>query len=177
MNKWKIFMVGLMILALLAIPVAGCGEEVQYTLTMAVSPEGGGTITPTVGTHDYDEDTEVTITATAESGYKFDSWTGDVADTSATTTTVTMDADQTVTANFTEVFTLDSKVGDIMEATGGEALLRQVLGNPFVDGLIANEAMAYSMSMNVMILAANGANPGVVTDEMIDALEAGLADL
>ena len=72
----------------------------EYTLTMAVDPADSGTTSPAVGTHDYDDGTVVDITATAADGYLFDGWTGDVADDASASTTVTMDADQTVTANF-----------------------------------------------------------------------------
>jgi hypothetical protein len=51
-------------------------EAIQHTLTMAVSPSGGGTTTPPVGTHDYDEGTVVNITATVAAGYQFVNWTG-----------------------------------------------------------------------------------------------------
>jgi uncharacterized repeat protein (TIGR02543 family) len=78
-----------------------------YTLTMAVDPTGGGTTEPAVGDHIYTEGTVVPITATASTGYVFDSWTGDVADPTSPTTTVTMDADQSVTANFEEEVTYD----------------------------------------------------------------------
>jgi uncharacterized repeat protein (TIGR02543 family) len=69
-------------------------------LTMAVSPGGSGTTNPAVGTHPYAEDTVVNITATPAVGYVFDHWTGDVANPNSASTTVTMDADQTVTAYF-----------------------------------------------------------------------------
>jgi uncharacterized repeat protein (TIGR02543 family) len=70
-------------------------------LTMAVSPGGSGTTNPAVGTHPYAEDTVVNITATPAAGYVFDHWTGDVTNPNSASTTVTMDADQTVTAYFT----------------------------------------------------------------------------
>lgn len=72
----------------------------QYTLTMQVNPSGGGTTTPAVGTHTYDENTVVNISATPASGYSFVNWTGAVADANSQSTTVTMDANKTVTANF-----------------------------------------------------------------------------
>ena len=71
------------------------------TLTMAVT--GNGSTTPEVGTHEYPQGTVVDITATADSGYEFTGWSGDVADANSATTTVTMDADKTVTANFSLV--------------------------------------------------------------------------
>ena len=70
-----------------------------YTLTMAVDPTGGGTTNPAVGSHTYPENEVVTLTATAASGYNFVNWTGDASGTNPPTT-VTMDGDKTVTANF-----------------------------------------------------------------------------
>ena len=75
---------------------------VTYTLAMAVSPDDSGTTTPAIGDHDYLAGTEVPIEAFAEDGFQFANWTGDVADPSSATTTVTMDASKTVTANFTQ---------------------------------------------------------------------------
>ena len=71
------------------------------TLTMAVN--GNGSTVPEVGTHEYPQGTVVDITATADSGYEFTGWSGDVADANSATTTVTMNTDKTVTANFSLV--------------------------------------------------------------------------
>jgi len=147
---------------------------VTYTLTMAVDPTGGGTTDPAVGTHDYDDGTEVDITATAADGYVFDSWTGDVDDTSAASTTVTMDADQSVTANFVEevtLVTIDSTINEIMALTGGEDLLRECLGDDIVDGGLVS--MGGSMSLPTI----QPMSQGMVTDDMIDCVEAGLEAL
>jgi len=70
-----------------------------HTLTMAVSPAGGGTTNPAAGPHTYADSTVVTLTATAAAGYQFSNWSGAASGTSSTTT-VTMDADKTATANF-----------------------------------------------------------------------------
>ncbi len=78
-------------------------EKIKYILTMAVNQSGWGTTNPSAGANIYDENTVVTITATPAAGYRFVSWTGDVADSTASTTTVTMDGDKTVTANFEEI--------------------------------------------------------------------------
>jgi len=71
-----------------------------FTLTTSVSPAGAGTVSPS-GSNDYNPGTVVTLNATAASGYSFANWTGDVANASSATTTVTMNADKSVTANFT----------------------------------------------------------------------------
>ena len=70
------------------------------TLTIAVS--GNGSTTPAVGPHEYFSGEAVTITATAASGWQFDNWTGNVANRNSATTTVTVDGNGTVTANFSE---------------------------------------------------------------------------
>jgi len=76
-------------------------SEILYTLTMQVN--GSGSTTPTVGLHSHSEGTAVDITATPDSGWQFDSWTGDAADVDSATTTVTMDLDKTITANFSQI--------------------------------------------------------------------------
>ena len=73
-----------------------------YTLTLVASPADGGIISPPAGDHTYNEDEVVAITATANSGYRFVNWSGEVADPNAPSTTVTVDAAKTVTANFEE---------------------------------------------------------------------------
>ncbi len=72
----------------------------DYTLTMAVS--GNGSTTPAVGDHTYTAGRVVDITATPDSGWQFQSWSGGVADSNSATTTATMDSNKTVTATFTE---------------------------------------------------------------------------
>ena len=83
----------------------------QYTLTMAVDPVGSGTVDPAVGDHIYDEGTVVDVTATPETGWHFVSWTGGVADPNAATTTVTVDGNKIITANFAQnEYTLTTSV-------------------------------------------------------------------
>ncbi len=76
---------------------------VQYTLTMGKT--GQGTVDPTEGTHDYNQGSVVNVTATAATGWSFVNWTGDVAtiaDENASSTTITMDSDYSIVANFGE---------------------------------------------------------------------------
>ncbi len=73
----------------------------RYTLTMAVT--GSGTTEPAVGDHSLKAGVTQYISATADDGWKFISWTGDVADTSSASTKVIMNANKTVTANFEEL--------------------------------------------------------------------------
>jgi hypothetical protein len=69
----------------------------QAILTMAAN--GGVIISPAVGTHAYDFDSVVPITATNTTNWDFINWIGAVWDVNAASTNVTMDADKTVTAN------------------------------------------------------------------------------
>ena len=72
--------------------------EQTFELTMAVTGEGD--TTPAVGTHTYPAGSVVDITAiTSGECYYFDEWSGDVTGT-VNPTTVSMDANKTVTANF-----------------------------------------------------------------------------
>ncbi len=70
-----------------------------YQLTTGANPVADGSVTPTLGTF-YPAGTVVNLTATANTGYAFSSWTGSVASASSASTTVTMSAPETVTANF-----------------------------------------------------------------------------
>jgi LruC domain-containing protein/uncharacterized repeat protein (TIGR02543 family) len=102
-------------------------EDVTYELIMQVSPEGGGTTTPSVGgsPHTYDEGTVVNISATAAEGYDFVNWTGDVADSNLSSTTVTMDADKTVTANFVDPCA-DNSAPYVIELNNKSAVVGQL---------------------------------------------------
>jgi hypothetical protein len=94
----------------------------SYTVTTASNPSGGGT-TSGGGSKTYN--TKVQLTATANSGYTFSSWSktaGTLSTTSATPTTFTVPAsNSTVTANFTaNKYTLTvSKGTGIASVTGG----------------------------------------------------------
>ena len=55
-----------------------------------------------MGDHTYAEGTVIPITATPASGWRFDNWTGDVANPNSASTTVTMDSDKTITAYFSD---------------------------------------------------------------------------
>jgi len=73
----------------------GCGDGKKYSLTIAVN--GQGTTAP--GTYKYKDGESVTITATPQSEWDFDNWSGDASGTNASIS-VTMNANKTVTANF-----------------------------------------------------------------------------
>nr|QBN22563.1 hypothetical protein [uncultured archaeon] len=86
-------------------------EEDKHTLT--VEKEAGGTVSPSPGTYEYYEGREVTLTASPNSGYRFEGWTGSVT-SSSKTITVDVSRDMTVRANFEEkieTYALSTSVG------------------------------------------------------------------
>jgi hypothetical protein len=76
-----------------------------YDLTVS-SIEGGSVTTPGEGVFTYGEVSVVGLAAEAEEDYQFVEWTGDVgtvADVYAASTTITMNGDYSITANFEEI--------------------------------------------------------------------------
>jgi uncharacterized repeat protein (TIGR02543 family) len=71
-----------------------------YTLTITADPVTGGSIAADPSPP-YHYDDVVTLIATANEGYSFDSWSGD-ASGSSLVITVTMNGNKTVTAHFTQ---------------------------------------------------------------------------
>jgi len=74
----------------------------RYNLTIS-STAGGSVVSHGQGTFTYDEGEEVELIARPDSGYYFFRWTGDVdtvSDIDSRTTTITMDADYSITASF-----------------------------------------------------------------------------
>jgi len=88
-----------------AIRLRTSGDVPTYTLTMAVN--GTGTTTPPAGSQNYTAGKVVNINATAGGGWQFVNWTtanmSEIANATAASTTVTVDENKTVTANFAEI--------------------------------------------------------------------------
>jgi len=109
-SKIIAFLVIGLVLVLSLLGAAGCPASDRYNLTTNVSPTEGGSVSPSGGA--YDAGVTVTITATANSGYVFDFWSGGASGTNSTTTVV-MDAHKSVTAHFTPIaqtYTLTTSV-------------------------------------------------------------------
>ena len=88
------------------------GSVTTHDLTISSDPVNGGTTIPSSGTHSYNENTVVNISAEPAQGYVFENWTGNVSDPNQASTSVTMSADQTVTAHFIQQ-TPGTKSGDM----------------------------------------------------------------
>jgi uncharacterized repeat protein (TIGR02543 family) len=82
--------------------------KIQYTLSAAASPDGGGIITPVGGS--YDDGAEVTLVAVPAQGYAFDGWSGDVTGKTSPVT-LAMNGDKSVVAHFKIQYTLNASVG------------------------------------------------------------------
>jgi len=111
----------LVMVALIA-GMVGCGGP--YNLTIASTAGGSVTNPGEAGPYTYDEGTVVNLVAEAD--YHFVSWTGDVGtidDVNDATTTITMNGDYAITANFEEeaVTFADPNL---------EAAIREAIGKP-----------------------------------------------
>ena len=93
----------------------------EYALTIS-STEGGSVTTPGEGTYPYCEEQgdEVNLVATPDAGYRFVNWTGDVgtiANVNAAITTITMNGDYSITANFEEIPEYDLTISSTKEGS------------------------------------------------------------
>ncbi len=80
-----------------------------YTLSTSVDPSGAGSVARNPSQSEYNYGDEVELTATANDGYRFVGWSGHASGTSETTS-VTMNGNRIVVANFEENFTLSVSV-------------------------------------------------------------------
>jgi len=72
----------------------------QYSMTTSVNPTGAGTVSPS-GTSWYRSGQRASVSATANSGWAFRSWSGDLSG-STNLSSVVMNGPKNVTANFTQ---------------------------------------------------------------------------
>lgn len=108
---------------------AGCGTTdsgddsddppvtTTYTLSTTVSPQESGSLTPSSGT--FDENESVTVEATANEGWVFDSWSGDVQ-SADNPLNFNITSNTSLTANFTDVSS--SYIADISATNGPDQI-------------------------------------------------------
>jgi hypothetical protein len=102
-------------------------QEQTFSLTMQVSPAGGGTTSPPAGVTNFPINSTAVISETANPGFIFTGWSANVTDPTCgtaanpgcTSTTVVLNQDQTVTANFAPVTCVSDLAG---VGTSGSAL-------------------------------------------------------
>ena len=83
-----------------------CSAQAQTNNTVFLlqqTPANGGSITPDIGVHEFESDTEVVLTATPEPGYQFVYWIGDVSDPTASRTVAYVDSAKIIIAVFERV--------------------------------------------------------------------------
>lgn len=111
------------IVAGLIIGVSGCGSTdsnggetdppvSQYNLIVNTSPDEGGSVTPSSG--QYDEDSNVSVTATANEDWEFVEWTGDISSTD-NPLSFNIQQNTSITAHFRDmrsVYKIDLTVSD-----------------------------------------------------------------
>lgn len=95
MKNWTL----LTILLILPLVFSGCAKK-QYTLIIAAN--GQGMTAPSTGTYTYEDGKSLTITATPDSDWKFDGWSGDASGTN-TRVSLRMDGNKSITANFSKI--------------------------------------------------------------------------
>jgi len=87
-----------------AVTVIHLAAPTEYSLTIS-STSGGNVTTPGEGTFTRYEGMVVDLVATPDEGYQFTGWTGDIekiGDPASAVTTITVDGDYSITANFCE---------------------------------------------------------------------------
>lgn len=88
-------------------------NQQTYTLSITISPPGGGTVRKDPDKTSYDSGDKVSLTATANKGYIFDGWTGDVPQDHQIDNplSITMESDKIITANFYSGTSDDGTIG------------------------------------------------------------------
>jgi len=133
--------------SLVSVVVTGCPEwfAKTWSLTVGVTPSGGGTVAKNPARSSYDDGDVVTLAPTAANGYRFDHWSGDLSG-SANPGSVTMDEDMTVTAVFVE------SISDSITDPSGNL---NALGDPdrtyidIIEASIVLEGGQYTLTANV----------------------------
>jgi uncharacterized delta-60 repeat protein len=114
----------------------------MYTLTVAPSGQGSvsstppGVACPTDCSEAYPEHTPVTLTATPAAGWTFANWSGGGC-SGASTCTITMDQDQTVTATFNlgACTNTGTPGNDVLTGTSSRDTICGLGGNDIINGL------------------------------------------
>ncbi|MCP4543949.1 MAG: right-handed parallel beta-helix repeat-containing protein, partial [Chloroflexi bacterium] len=90
------------------------------TYALAISSTTGGSVTtPGEGTFTYNDcGAEVDLEAVADHFYRFVNWTGDVADPNSSITSVTMDGNKSIIANFIGLIAHYEFNGDFTDSSG-----------------------------------------------------------
>ena len=120
------------------------GSGTKYNLS--TNSSSGGSVSPE-GTNSCEENTYAPITATAEEGYLFDHWSGDVSG-SENPKAVAMDSDKNITAHFVLSTSSNPEISDIHNITA--------YPNPAKGENINIQIPAFEGMVNIEITDING---------------------
>lgn len=102
-RPWQVLGISLLLAVALITSLVGCeSTTIKHSLTVD-STSGGEVTVPGEGTYSYSAGSMANLVAVPDEGYGFLEWTGDVStieDRMAATTTIEMDGDYSITANF-----------------------------------------------------------------------------
>jgi uncharacterized repeat protein (TIGR02543 family) len=99
-KTYKQWMGAAVVVVGLMMGLAGCGST-TFELEIEANPKDGGSVSPK-GAIKYKAGTEITVTATANEGYRFTGWSG-ASTFSDESVTVTINSNQTLVANFEKI--------------------------------------------------------------------------
>ncbi|MCX7956972.1 MAG: glycosyl hydrolase family 8 [Endomicrobia bacterium] len=105
----------------------------NYTLSVNISPQNSGSVTLNPVGGSYTAGTQVTITATANTGYTFSNWSGDVSGTQ-NPITVTMNSNKNVTAHFIQQQQVYYNVNVSVNPNGGGSVTISPSGGNYLAG-------------------------------------------
>lgn len=106
-------------------------QTTEFDLNISISPNDAGSAEPLSGT--FEEGSEVEINVTANEGWMFNNWTGDL-DSDDNPLTLIMDGDKNITANFIDLrsdykveLTLKDNLGQIQLELGQKSNFSELL--------------------------------------------------
>lgn len=120
--KKSLFVLSFISALLLTISCITADDTTMYDVSVTVSPEGAGTISPTTS-NTYEDGEEIELQAHALEGYVFSGWTGDIEKTD-NPLSVIIDKTLSLTANF-EQKTYDLSITTVGNGTVSETIFQQ----------------------------------------------------
>lgn len=122
-------------------------QTTDFVLTTTANPIAGGTIAISPNKATYETGALVTLTATPATNYVFVSWSNGVTNTTTSTTTVSMDANKTITANFKSTLPAAYVLTTTVSPTNGGTVAVSPNKTTYTEGelvtLTANPATGY----------------------------------
>ena len=149
-------------------------DVAKYTLATVASPAEGGTVSAYPAADEYEEGTEVTLTATEKFGYDFVNWT-DAAGTEVSAEAkfkYTVKADETLTANFKQVNTYELAI--TVEGGANDYMVELTPAPTVVDGKNMYEEgtkVALVASSNAILAFSSWSNGQTSSEIEVDMTE------